>query len=85
MTKTFHIGDLVRYDDDFVKGRLQYGDMFGREPLTPETNSVGTVVGFSRDSSNRTRIKVDWFNWFGMGPEQTVEYFSEIQLISGGR
>ena len=83
MVKTFRIGDLVRYDDDYIKGRLQYADMFGREPL--ESNSVGTVVGFSRDSSNRTRIKVDWFDWFGMGPEQTVEYFSEIQLIAGGR
>jgi hypothetical protein len=75
MTKTFHIGDLVRYCDNFIVSRLN----------EDEANFVGTVVGFSRDSNNRTRIKVDWFDWFGTGPTQTVEYFSELQLISGER
>ena len=74
MTKTFRIGDLVRYDDDFVKARN----------LEDDGQCIGTIVGWSQSSYGQ-RAKVDWFDWFGMGPEQTVEYFSEIELISGGR
>lgn len=73
MNEIFHIGDLVRYCDDFMKSRL----------YKEESSFVGTIVGFSPDQKNRMRVKVDWFDWFGTGPAQTVEYFSEIHLISG--
>ena len=73
--KTFRIGDLVRYDDDFVKARN----------IVDDGQFVGTIVGWSKASDGSTRAKVDWFDWFNTGPTQTVEYFSEIQLISGER
>lgn len=74
MTKTFHIGDLVRYDDEFIKSRN----------LEDDGQCIGTIVGWSQSSYGQ-RAKVDWFDWFKTGPTQTVEYFSEIQLISGER
>jgi len=67
MKKTFRIGDLVRYYDEFENGQI-----------------IGTIIGWS-ESSNGQRAKVHWFDWFETGPTQTVEYFSEIQLISGER
>jgi hypothetical protein len=74
MMKTFRIGDLVRYDDEFIKSRN----------LEDNGESVGTIIGWS-ESSNGQRAKVHWFDRFKTGPTQTVEYFSEIQLISGER
>ena len=75
MKKTFRIGDLVCYDDYFVKERN----------LEDDGQFVGTIVGWSKASDGATRAKVHWFDWFKTGPTQTVEYFSEIQLISGER
>ena len=71
MKKTFRIGDLVHYNDD---SSFRIGD-----------KSVGTIVGWSKASDGSTRAKVHWFDWFKTGPTETVEYFSEIQLISGER
>ena len=75
MKKTFRIGDLVCYDDDFVKARN----------LVDDGQFVGTIVGWSKASDGSRRAKIHWFDWFKTGPAETVEYFSEIQLISGGR
>jgi hypothetical protein len=72
MKKTFRIGDLVCYDDYFVKNRN----------LEDDGQFVGTIIGWSESSSGQ-RAKVYWFDWFKTGPTETVEYFSEIQLISG--
>ena len=66
-SKTFRIGDIVRYD----------------EAIDSNDKSVGTIVGWSKASDRSTRAKIDWFDWCGSGPTQTTEYFSEIQLISG--
>ena len=73
MIKTFRIGDLVCYDDDFVRSR----------DFKDDGQFVGMVIGWSKASDGAIRAKVDWFDWFKTGPTQTVEYFSEIQLISG--
>ena len=73
MKKTFRIGDLVCYDDDFVKARNIVDGQF-----------VGTIVGWSKASDGSLRAKVHWFDWFKTGPTETTEYFSEIQLISAG-
>ena len=75
MKKTFRIGDLVCYDDDFVKARN----------LVDDGQFVGTIVGWSKASDGSRRAKIHWFDWFKTGPAETVEYFSEIQLISGER
>ena len=75
MKKTFRIGDLVCYDDDFVKARN----------IVDDGQFVGTIVGWSKASDGSRRAKVYWFDWFKTGPTETVEYFSEIQLISGER
>ena len=75
MKKTFRIGDLVCYDDDFVKARN----------LEDDGQFIGTIVGWSKASDGSLRAKVDWFDWFKTGPTETTEYFSEIQLISGER
>ena len=75
MKKTFRIGDLVCYDDYFVKARN----------LEDDGQFVGTIVGWSKASDGATRAKVHWFDWFKTGPTETTEYFSEIQLISGER
>ena len=75
MKKTFCIGDLVCYDDDFVKARN----------LVDDGQFVGTIVGWSKASDGSRRAKIHWFDWFKTGPAETVEYFSEIQLISGER
>ena len=72
ISKTFRIGDLVRYDDNYDVGIGQ-------------TLSIGTIVGWSKDSRGQTRADVDWFNWCGTGPCTSREYFSEILLISGER
>ena len=68
-SKTFRIGDIVRYD----------------EAIDSNDKSVGTIVGWSKASDRSLRAKVDWFNWCGSGPTQTTEYFSELELISGER
>ena len=68
-SKTFRIGDIVRYD----------------EAIDSNDKSVGTIIGWSKASGVRTRAKVQWFDWCGSGPTETTEYFSEIQLISGER
>jgi len=75
MKKTFRIGDLVCYDDYFVKNRN----------LEDDGQFVGTIIGWLKASDGATRAKVYWFDWFKTGPTETVEYFSEIQLISGER
>jgi hypothetical protein len=75
MKKTFRIGDLVCYDDDFVKARN----------IVDDGQFVGTIVGWSKASDGSRRAKIHWFDWFKTGPTETVEYFSEIQLISGER
>ena len=75
MKKTFRIGDLVCYDDYFVKNRN----------LEDDGQFVGTIVGWSKASDGSRRAKIHWFDWFKTGPTETVEYFSEIQLISGER
>ena len=74
MKKTFRIGDLVCYDDYFWEARNHEDD----------GQFVGTIIGWSQSSSGQ-RAKVYWFDWFKTGPTETVEYFSEIQLISGER
>ena len=66
-SKTFRIGDIVRYDEAFDSN----------------DKSVGIIVGWSKASDRSTRAKIDWFDWCGSGPTETTEYFSEIQLISG--
>ena len=75
MKKTFRIGDLVCYDDDFWEARNHEDD----------GQFVGTIVGWSKASDGSRRAKIHWFDWFKTGPTETVEYFSEIQLISGER
>jgi len=75
MKKIFRIGDLVCYDDDFVKARN----------IVDDGQFVGTIVGWSKASDGSRRAKIHWFDWFKTGPTETVEYFSEIQLISGER
>ena len=66
-SKTFRIGDLVRYND--VIGSME--------------KSVGTIIGWSEATWRQQRAKVQWFDWCGSGPNETTEYFSEIELISG--
>ena len=75
MKKTFRIGDLVCYDDNFWEARNHEDD----------GQFVGTIVGWSKASDGSRRAKIHWFDWFKTGPTETVEYFSEIQLISGER
>ena len=75
MKKTLRIGDLVCYDDDFWEARNHEDD----------GQFVGTIVGWSKASDGSRRAKIHWFDWFKTGPTETVEYFSEIQLISGER
>jgi hypothetical protein len=75
MMKTFRIGDLVCYDYDFAKAK----------DLQDDGQFVGTIIGWSKDVGEPTRAKIHWFDWFKTGPTETVEYFSEIQLISGVR
>ena len=67
-SKTFRIGDLVRYYD----------------AIGAESKSVGTIVGFSEATQLRTsRVVVQWFNWCATGPNRTVEYDNELEVISG--
>ena len=47
MKKTFRIGDLVCYDDYFVKERN----------LEDDGQFVGTIVGWSKASDGSTRAK----------------------------
>ena len=76
MKKTFRIGDLVCYDDDFVSSRN----------LEDDGQFVGTIVGWSKGPmSGRSRAMIHWFDWFKTGPTDTTEYFSDIKLISGER
>jgi len=80
MMKTFRIGDLVCYSQAFRIGDLVcYYDEFENGQF------VGTIIGWSKDVGEPTRAKIHWFDWFKTGPTETVEYFSEIQLISGVR
>lgn len=92
--KTFRIGDLVCYEDHFVKARSKAGNLdFWRSRdmdlwakarnVEDDGQFVGTIIGWSKDSDGRTLAKIQWFDWFKTGPAETEEYFSEIQLISG--
>ena len=66
-SKTLRIGDLVRYYD----------------AIGLQDKSVGTIIGWSKASGVRTRAKVQWFDWCGSGPNETTEYFNELEVISG--
>jgi hypothetical protein len=66
-SKTFRIGDLVRYND--VMGSMD--------------KSVGTIIGWSEATWRQHRAKVQWFDWCGSGPNETTEYFNELEVISG--
>lgn len=81
MMKTFRIGDLVCYEDDFVNEFEFVDDSY----LEDNGRFVGTIIGWSKSFDGRTCAKIHWFDWFKAGPTQTVEYFREIQLISGER
>jgi len=79
MMKTFRIGDLVCYSQAFRIGDLVcYYDEFENGQF------VGTIIGWSQSGSGQC-AKVHWFDWFETGPTETIENFSEIQLISGER
>ena len=67
-SKSFRIGDLVRYYD----------------AIGAESKSVGTIIGKSEATQLRTsRVVVEWFNWCATGPHRTVEYGNELEAISG--
>ena len=67
-SKSFRIGDLVRYYD----------------AIGAESKSVGTIIGKSEATHVRTsRVVVQWFNWCATGPHRTVEYDNELEVISG--
>ena len=67
-SKTLRIGDLVRYYD----------------AIGAESKSVGTIIGKSEATQLRTsRVVVQWFNWCATGPNRTVEYDNELEIISG--
>ena len=67
-SKTLRIGDLVRYYD----------------AIGAESKSVGTIIGKSEATQLRTsRVVVQWFNWCATGPNRTVEYGNELEVISG--
>ena len=68
-SKTFRIGDLVRYND--VIGSMD--------------KSVGTIIGWAESTWREQRAKVQWFDWCGSGPNETTEYFNELEIISGER
>ena len=67
---TYRIGDLVRYCDE--PSELSIGD-----------KSVGTIIGFSEATWKTSRVVVEWFNWCATGPNRTVEYLNELEIISG--
>ena len=69
MNKTTHrIGDLVRYYD----------------AIGVQDKSIGTIIGKSEATQLRTsRVVVQWFNWCATGPNRTVEYGNELEVISG--
>ncbi len=79
--KTFRIGDLVCYEDDFVNNFEFVKDSY----LEDNGRFVGTIIGWSKDIGEPTCAKIRWFDWFKTGPTETVEYFREIKLISGER
>ena len=67
-SKSFRIGDLVRYYD----------------AIGAESKSVSTIIGKSEATQLRTsRVVVQWFNWCATGPNRTVEYGNELEIISG--
>ena len=67
-SKSFRIGDLVRYYD----------------AIGAESKSVGTIIGKSEATQLRTsRVVVQWFNWCATGPNRTVEYDNALEIISG--
>ena len=67
-SKSFRIGDLVRYYD----------------AIGAESKSVGTIIGKSEATQLRTsRVVVEWINWCATGPNRTVEYDNELEVISG--
>ena len=68
MKKTFRIGDLVRYHD----------------AIGLQDKSVGTIIGKLDATQLRTsRVVVQWFDWCATGPNRTVEYLNELEVISG--
>ena len=75
MMKSFRIGDLVCYEYDFVKAKK----------LEDDGQFVGTTIGWLKAYDGRTCAKIKWFDWFKTGPRETVEYISDIHLISGER
>ena len=66
-SKTLRVGDLVRYYD----------------AIGAESKSVGTIIGFSEATWKTSRVVVEWFNWCATGPNRTVEYLNELEVISG--
>ena len=67
-SKTLRVGDLVRYYD----------------AIGLQDKSVGTIIGKSEATQLRTsRVVVQWFNWCATGPNRTVEYTNELEVISG--
>ena len=68
MKKTLRIGDLVRYHD----------------AIGLQDKSVGTIIGKLDATQLRTsRVVVQWFDWCATGPNRTVEYLNELEVISG--
>ena len=83
MKKTFRIGDLVCYSCATATagrrgGPVRHYDEFENGQF------VGTIIGWFQTGSGQC-AKIHWFDWFETGPTETIEYFSEIQLISGER
>ena len=66
-SKTLRVGDLVRYYD----------------AIGLQDKSVGTIIGFSEATWKTSRVVVEWFNWCATGPNRTVEYTNELEVISG--
>ena len=66
-SKTFRIGDLVRYYN----------------AIGAESKSVGTIIGFSEATWKTSRVVVQWFNWCATGLHRTVEYANELEVILG--
>ena len=65
---TYRIGDLVRYYN----------------AIGAESKSAGTIIGKSEATQLRpSRVVVQWFNWCATGPNRTVEYTNELEVISG--
>ena len=71
-SKTLRIGDLVRYYDATGAENKSVGTIIGRSGVAPGAPLLRT-----------SRVEVQWFNWCATGPNRTVEYLNELEVISG--